>query len=115
MYFEACLATVPRWEAYANAIIPTKRDDVSFISPRNILDVVRATIKWMASFLCLDPEYFSLHSISAGGASALFSNGIEFEIVRRLGRWRSDQSHVYLYGDSLNFRKPISALRQERT
>ena len=37
------------WETYETEITPVKSDGQSVICPMDILDVVRATIKWIAS------------------------------------------------------------------
>ena len=74
---------------------------------------MRAAIKWIASSLNLDSENFSLRSLRSGGASTLFPNGIELEIIRRFGRWGPSQFHIYLYGDSLDFRKLSLSLCHE--
>ena len=100
-------------EGYSIGLIKESKMPEAFVFPRNILAVVRSTIKWFASSLGLDADFPPIHSLRSGGASALFSNGVELEIIRRFGRWRSSQFHPYLYGGSINFRKLSSVLRQE--
>ena len=102
------------WGNYAKAIAHADRDSHSFISPRNIPDVSRATIRWISSSLASGADYFSLHPLRPGGAPALFSNGDELGIIRMFCGWRRrpSQVHICLYGDSLNFRNIRSSLRR---
>ena len=74
------------------------------ISPRSILNTTRYTIKWIAISLGMEPQFFSAHSVRAGGASTLFANATDLEIIRRFGRWEPSRFNLYLYGDNLNFR-----------
>ena len=101
------------WEAFSSEIIQTKHETHSFTFARNILDLVRTTIIWIASSLGIDAGYFPSHSLRSGGASTLSTSRIELEIIPRFGRWRSNQFLIFLYGDSLNFRKLRSVMRQE--
>ena len=47
--------------------------------------------------------------LRAGGGPTLFSNGTEFKITRRFGRWKSSNFHIYSYG-ILNIRYLRAAL-----
>ena len=87
-------------------------DKQHFLFPRNILVSVRATIKWMVSSTGLDPAYFPAPSLGAAGSPTSLPDGIESGIIRRFGRWRSIQFHIYLYGDITNSRNIIASLRQ---
>ena len=53
------------------------------------MGTVRASIKWIAISLGFDAVYFSAHSLTTGGPSTLFPNGVDLEITRRFGRLRS--------------------------
>ena len=37
-----------------------------------------------------DPQDYGTHSLRSGGASALYAAGVAFEVIKKLGGWRSD-------------------------
>ena len=43
------------------------------------------------------PSSIGLHSLRSGGASAMIAPGIDWAIVRRFGRWRSEAFHTYVW------------------
>lgn len=53
-------------------------------------------IKKAVSKQGLDPALYSTHSLRAGGATDLLRAGTPLEIIRKAGRWRSDEVLKYL-------------------
>lgn len=52
-------------------------------------------IKRAASLAGLDPERYSTHSLRIGGATALFSAGVDSLTIKIFGRWRSSAFERY--------------------
>lgn len=52
-------------------------------------------IKTGAEALGLDKDHYTIHSLRAGGATALFGMGYDGLAVKTLGRWLSDAYMVY--------------------
>jgi integrase len=50
----------------------------------------------LANGLDWDPSQFSGHSLRRGGASGLFAAGVSAEIIRIMGRWKSECYKLYL-------------------
>ena len=48
--------------------------------------------------------------VEVRGASNLYASGIDLEVIRRFGRWRSSSFHLYLWGDSRALRNLTSSL-----
>ena len=98
----SALCPVRVWKSYC-ALYPG-HVSIDFVFNRVVLHRMRTLIKWTASGLGMDPRFFAVHSLRAGGASTLFANGASLDEIRRFGRWKSDSFHSYLHGDSLNLR-----------
>jgi hypothetical protein len=43
----------------------------------------------------VDPQYYSGHSFRAGGATDLFVAQVPYNIIKKMGRWRSDAALKY--------------------
>ena len=56
----------------------------------------------------LDPKSYSWHSFRSGGASSAANNGISDRMLKRHGRWRSENVKDGLVQDSLGSRKLTS-------
>ena len=80
----------------------SKRRDVPFatwrdgaaIKPAAVTAILRAAVKQAGDE---NPMEFSLHSLRAGGATALYRATRDIDLVARFGRWRSKCISVYLW------------------
>ena len=70
-------------------------------SPRNTARMSKrapnSILKRWVHKLGLDPAEFSSHSARHGGATAAASEGVPERLLKRHGRWRSDQVRVYIH------------------
>lgn len=55
----------------------------------------RKFIKQMVVLIGLDKQFYSGHSLRAGGATDLFVARVPYPIIKKAGRWRSDAALVY--------------------
>ena len=58
---------------------------------------VALVIKRAAAANGLNPDLYSLHSLRAGGATALFRATGDLDLVGRFGRWKGRSIHSYLW------------------
>ena len=56
------------------------------------------TMKQVAKLSGLATSKVSPHSLRAGGATALYVNGVSRETIMKLGRWKSDAALRYIDG-----------------
>ena len=56
----------------------------------------------------LDPSKYSGHSFRAGGATDLFTARVPFDIIKKMGRWKSDSSCRRYYRDDLDIADAVS-------
>ena len=56
-----------------------------------------AILKRWVRKLGLDPAEFSSHSARHGGATAAAAEGVQERLLKRHGRWKSDQVRVYIH------------------
>ena len=72
----------------------------TFMAIANQLDCIAAKsindgIKHLASLASFNPQDFSGHSLSRGGATFAFTCGIPAELIKLQGDWRSDAYMLY--------------------
>lgn len=83
-------------ETTLNAVRPTPSSPFRHISPAHITTRIRAVLH-----LHPDPAYtladVSVRSTRAGGAMALLCAGVDSDILRMIGRWKSDEMFRYLH------------------
>ena len=75
---------------------------------------ITSTIRLFAA-LCRNetgvaPDEYSARSLRAGGAMALLTGGCDDNIIKLLGRWRSDAMMEYLHQQSLPISKQLSTI-----
>ena len=70
-----------------------------YIFPPNLREKLGNVIKWAAHNLDEDPDMYNTHSLRAGGATALYTQGVQLGVIQRWGRWRSNAFHDYLWKD----------------
>ena len=66
-----------------------------------ITQALRVSAAATSSSLNIDPSRVSARSLRAGGAMALLCAGIDSDIIRLVGRWRSDEMLRYLHAQAL--------------
>ena len=72
--------------------------DSTPVKPQQFRTVLRKSIY----ALNLDGSLYDTHSLRTGCATDLFDNGTNFEIIKKLGRWKSDSVYKYLHYQSFN-------------
>ena len=70
-------------------------------------------IKYIVKMLDLDkkgllPEHVGNHSLKAGGAMARYLNQVDHNTIKKMGRWSSDTSHMYIHEQIAAFSSGIS-------
>jgi len=73
-------------------------------------DVIRLHASSLRSMTGVHPKEFTARSLRAGGAMALLSGGCDRDIIKLLGRWKSDAMMDYLHEQSLPIFKRLSSL-----
>jgi hypothetical protein len=53
-------------------------------------------IKYLVRSVGLQPDFYSTHSLRAGGATDLLRANVPLEVIKKAGRWRSDEVLKYL-------------------
>jgi hypothetical protein len=66
------------------------------ITPEHIRDGLRAAANDLSHLTGLDPGSLSARSLRPGGATALLCAGIETDVIKLVGRWKSDAMMTYL-------------------
>ena len=56
----------------------------------------------------LSSKDVSSHSLRAGGAMAMFLNGISDTTIKKIGRWSSDTFLTYIHAQIAKFAKDVS-------
>ena len=56
----------------------------------------RNTLKNVIKISGFDSKYYGTHGLRAGHASDMIRNGVSIEMVRKIGRWRSNAIYTYL-------------------
>ena len=60
-------------------------------------------MKWAATRNNIPSAVVNTHSLRAGGATALFSGGVDWISIQRWGRWKSFAFHDYVWHDYTGF------------
>ena len=66
------------------------------VTPAVITYHLRAAVRFLGSGLGFTPAEVSARSLRAGGAMALLVAKVDTDVIRLLGRWRSDEMFRYL-------------------
>jgi hypothetical protein len=66
------------------------------ITPKHIRDSLPAAADDLSHLTGLNPGYLIARSLSPGGATALLCPGIETDVIKLVGRWKSDPMMTYL-------------------
>jgi hypothetical protein len=69
---------------------------VANITPDDIRDGLRTAAVSLQHLTGLDPAGLSARSLRPGGATALLCAGIETDVIKLVGRWKSDAMMTYL-------------------
>lgn len=80
----------------ATAFLPT--GDTIGLKPADITDTLRLAVRFLGpSALGFLPSDISARSLRAAGANALLCGGVDTDVIRLIGRWRSDEMLKYLH------------------
>lgn len=87
--------TTPLCTVYLQPHIPT------FIYPIHLTALLRRSATILLPSLGFNPSNVSARSLRAGGAMALLGAHVDAEIIKLVGRWRSDEMLRYLHPQCL--------------
>ena len=73
-------------------------------------EMIQVHAALMKPFTGIDPSELSARSLRAGGAMALLSGGCDSDIIKLLGRWKSDAMMDYLHQQSLPVFRCLASL-----
>ena len=68
-----------------------------FITPREITAALRTAVAFLGPSLGFLPTDVTARCLRAAGANALLCSNVDTDIIRLLGRWRSDEMLRYLH------------------
>ncbi len=68
----------------------------------------RKQIKWALNLVGMETTYYSGHSFRAGGATDLFVARVPYNIIKAMGRWKSDAALKY-YRDEIDMATAVAA------
>jgi hypothetical protein len=71
------------------------------IRSHSITQALRVAAEATAASLNINPDCISARSLRSGGAMALLCAGIDTDIIRLVGRWKSDEMLRYLHVQAL--------------
>ena len=83
-------ATTPLSKAYSQSGLVSVR-------PSDITDAIRLAVTYLGPSLGFLPSDVTARCLRAAGANALLCAGVDTDIIRLLGRWRSDEMLRYLH------------------
>ena len=72
-------------------------NSVKAIKPHDITDAIRLSVTYLGPSLGFLSSDVSARCLRAAGANALLCGGVDTDIIRLLGRWRSDEMLRYLH------------------
>jgi hypothetical protein len=67
------------------------------IKPKNITDALQDAVRFLGPSLGFLPTDVTARCLRAAGANALLCSNVDTDIIRLLGRWRSDEMLRYLH------------------
>ncbi|EJK61008.1 hypothetical protein THAOC_18563 [Thalassiosira oceanica] len=67
------------------------------VTPSVVTDTLRETVRSIGPSLGFLPEDVSARSLRAAGANALLFAKVDTDVIRLIGRWRSDEMLRYLH------------------
>ena len=67
------------------------------VRPRHITEALRLAVTFLGPSLGFLPGDVSARCLRAAGANALLCGGVDTDVIRLLGRWRSDEMLRYLH------------------
>ena len=82
--------TTPLSHVYTN-------DGIKPIKPAHITSSIRLAVTYLGPSLGFLPQDVSARCLRAAGANALLCGGVDTDVIRLLGQWRSDEMLRYLH------------------
>ena len=76
---------------------PTKESRGQGVTPKRVSDTLKNTVEYLGHDLGFLKNEVSARSLRAGGAMALLVAKVDPDVIRLLGRWRSDEMLRYLH------------------
>ena len=70
---------------------------VTPIKPALISDTIKLAVRFLGPTLGFLPKDITPRCLRASGANALFCAGVDTDVIRLIGRWRSDEMLRYLH------------------
>ena len=79
------------------------------IRPRTITNALRVAVRTLKlESINIRAAQVSLHSLQAGGATAMHINGIPEVTIQKMGRWSSDTFLIYIRDQLFHFSNAVS-------
>ena len=72
-------------------------EGIKQIKPADITSAIRLAVTYLGPSLGFLPSDVSARCLRAAGANALLCGGVDTDVIRLLGRWRSDEMLRYLH------------------
>ena len=79
------------------AHVYTANNEVVSIKPSDITSAIKLAVRFLGPSIGFLPSDVSARCLRAAGANALLCGGVDTDIIRLLGRWRSDEMLRYLH------------------
>ena len=77
------------------------RGRLGSVKPPDITSTLRLAIRFLGPALGFLPEDVTARCLRAAGANALLCAGVDTDVIRLLGRWRSDEMLRYLHTQAI--------------
>ena len=79
----------------AHAFIGT--NTVAHVKPSDITSAIKLAVRFLGPSIGFLPSDVTARCLRAAGANALLCGGVDTDVIRLLGRWRSDEMLRYLH------------------
>jgi hypothetical protein len=79
------------------AHVYNEQNSIISIKPKHITDAIRLAVRYLGPSLGFLPTDVTARCLRAAGANALLCGGVDTDVIRLLGRWRSDEMLRYLH------------------
>ena len=67
------------------------------VKPKDITSAIKLAVRFLGPAIGFLPSDVTARCLRAAGANALLCGGVDTDIIRLLGRWRSDERLRYLH------------------
>ena len=80
------------------------------LKAKQFTDLIRIHAASLQPVTGINPKELSARSLRAGGAMALLTGGVDHDVIKLLGRWKSDAMMDYLHQQSLPVFRRLASL-----